>query len=138
MQHTQTQPFERPRTGRVITGVTTALASRTEIDRGWIRIAFVLATFAGGFGLVAYALATIAIRSEGETDNTFQKWILRYDECDSTGQKAGWWVLTTMMLVGVAAISFLQGPFVLIGLIGLGAWLLVRPQPVIITERTVA
>lgn len=130
MEQTQTQPFVRPRTGRVITGVTSALANRTGIDRLWIRAGFVVLTFVGGLGLVAYALATAAIRSEGEQTNPFQSWIVRFDQTETTGQKVGWWLLSTLMLAAIAAVSLFQGPFVVLGLMGLGAWLLVRPTSV--------
>ena len=127
MEQTQTQPFERPRTGRVLTGATTALANRTGIGRGWIRAGFVVTSLLAGLGVVAYVFATIAIRSEGETLTPFQQWIVRFDHTERLSQKLGWWIMTTLMLATVAAISFLQGPFVVLSLLVLGAWLASRP-----------
>lgn len=127
MEQTQQLPFERPRTGRVLTGATTAIANRTGIGRGWIRTGFVLTSLFAGLGVVAYAFATVAIRSEGEQLTPFQQWIVRFDHTEQLSQKLGWWILTALMLATVAAISFLQGPFVVLSLLVLGAWLASRP-----------
>lgn len=128
MEQTHQLPFERPRTGRVLTGATTALANRTGIGRGWIRTGFVVTSLFAGLGLVAYAFATVAIRSEGEELTPFQQWIVRFDHTEGLGQKLGWWALTALMLATVATISFLQGPFVVLALLVLGAWLASRPN----------
>ncbi len=127
MEQTQNLPFERPRTGRVLTGATTAIANRTGIGRGWIRSGFIVTSLLAGFGLVAYAFATVAIRAEGEEHTPFQQWIVRFDQAERLSQKLGWWILTALMLAGIAAISFLQGPFVVLSLLALGAWLASRP-----------
>ncbi len=127
MEQTQTLPFERPRTGRVLTGASTAIANRTGIGRGWIRAGFVVTSLFAGLGLVAYAFATVTIRSEGEELTPFQQWIARFDQTENLSQKLGWWILTALMLATVAAISFLQGPFVVLSLLILGAWLASRP-----------
>ncbi len=129
MEQTHTTPLERPRTGRVLTGVTGALAQRTGVDRRWVRAAFVLTSFAGGLGIAAYVFATIAIKSEGEAHTPFQQWVIRFDRAEGLGQKLGWWLLTTLMLAAVATASFLQGPFVILSLIALGGWLISRPAP---------
>ena len=127
MEQTQHLPFERPRTGRVLTGATTALANRTGIGRGWVRAGFVVTSLFAGLGVVAYIFATVAIRSEGEELTPFQQWIVRFDQTEGLSQKLGWWALTALMLATVAAISFLQGPFVVLSLLVLGAWLASRP-----------
>jgi phage shock protein PspC (stress-responsive transcriptional regulator) len=127
MEQTHTLPFERPRTGRVLTGATTAIANRTGIGRGWIRAGFVVTSLFAGLGIVAYAFATVAIRSEGEALTPFQQWIVRFDRTERLSQKLGWWILTALMLAAVAAISFLQGPFVVLSLLVLGAWIASRP-----------
>ena len=83
MEQTHTSPLERPRTGRVLTGVTGALEKRTGIDRRWIRAGFVVSSLIAGLGVVAYAFATVAIRSEGEEHTPFQQWIVRFDRSAS-------------------------------------------------------
>ena len=130
MQQTQTSPLERPRTGRVVTGVSTALASRTGLDRRWIRFAFVVSSLIAGLGIAAYAIATVAIRAEGDPHTPFQQWIIRFDATETLGQKLGWWLLSLLMLAGIAAVTFLQGPFVVLGLLALGGWLAARPTAV--------
>lgn len=126
---TQASPLERPRTGRVIAGTSSAIAERVGIGRGWIRTLFVVTTFAGGLGVVVYALATIATRSQGAEHSPFQQWIIRFDTANSVAQKAGWWILTTLALAALATMSFLQGPFVLLSLIALAGWLMIRSTP---------
>lgn len=121
------QPLERPRTGRVFTGVTTAIAARTGMGRGWIRAGFVFTSLLAGLGVVAYVFATVSIRSEGEALTPFQRWIVRFDQTERVSQKIGWWILTTLMLAAIATVSFLQGPFVVLSVLVLGAWLASRP-----------
>ena len=59
MEQTHTPPFVRPRTGRVLTGATTAIANRTGIGRGWIRAGFVLTSLFAGLGInVPFGLST--------------------------------------------------------------------------------
>lgn len=129
MHHTDTPPFTRPRNGRVVTGAASAVAARLGISPTLTRFGFVAASVAGGIGIVAYLLITVATRSSDADRSPFQEWIASYDRTDRLAPRVGWWILTALMLAGVAATSFLQGPFVLLGLIALGAWLMHRPEP---------
>lgn len=61
----------RPQEGRVIAGVAAGIARHLGVDPVLIRIAFVVAAFAGGSGLLAYVVAWIVIpeASPGEVDD---------------------------------------------------------------------
>jgi phage shock protein PspC (stress-responsive transcriptional regulator) len=129
------QPIVRPAASRILTGAAAALASRTGISARVLRAGFVLTSFFGGLGIIAYALATVCIRSEGEGHTPFQAWIARFGRADSLAAKAGWWLLTAAGLAGLAVITYLQGPFVFLALGGIATWLMLDPSP---TERQAA
>lgn len=62
----QLPPLVRPRRGRVIAGVAAGLAARLGIGTGWVRAAFIVATFFGGSGILLYIVGWLAIPEEGE------------------------------------------------------------------------
>ena len=62
-------PLVRRRQGRVIGGVAAGISDRFGIGTGWVRAAFVIATFFGGAGLVLYIVGWLAIPEEGETES---------------------------------------------------------------------
>jgi phage shock protein PspC (stress-responsive transcriptional regulator) len=62
--------LERPRTGRVLGGVATALANATGIAVGAVRLAFVVSLLFGGLGIVLYAAAWALIPAEGDDRST--------------------------------------------------------------------
>lgn len=63
----QLPPLVRPRHDRVIAGVAAGLAARLGIGTGWVRAAFVVATFFGGTGILLYIVGWLAIPEEGES-----------------------------------------------------------------------
>lgn len=121
------QPIVRPSTGRVVAGSASALADRTGIPKAALRAGFVIGSFFGGLGIIAYVLATISIRSEGARLTPFQAWIARFGGTDSITGKAAWWLATAAALIGLAAVTYLQGPFVFLALGGIAAWLMLDP-----------
>ena len=52
---------------RMVAGVAAGLAEYLEIDPVLIRLAFVLLTFAGGPGLLAYLILWLIVPEEGES-----------------------------------------------------------------------
>lgn len=58
----------RPLKGKVLAGVCAGIANRIGLDVVWVRLAFVLLTFGGGSGLVAYLFLWIAMPKEGSED----------------------------------------------------------------------
>lgn len=73
-EHTPThQPsnrLTRPRRGRIIAGVAAALAERTGVDVGLVRLGFVVSLFFGGLGVVAYVAGWLLIPEEGQQKST--------------------------------------------------------------------
>ena len=120
MTHTTQMPLTRPRTGRVVAGVSTALAERSALPVWAIRSGFLGLTILGGLGIVAYVAAWGLIRAEGETDTPFAAWWNRRTQSGS--QQVGWWALTILGLSFVAAVSTLSTPFVVLSVIALVAW----------------
>src|SRR3954452_23972543 len=57
--------LERPREGRMIAGVSAGIAHHLNIDPTLVRLGFVVAAVAGGFGLAAYFAAFLLIPEEG-------------------------------------------------------------------------
>lgn len=123
------QPITRPSEGRIVAGSAAALAKRTGVSKTVLRAGFVIASVFGGLGIIAYALATISIRSEGARLTPFQAWIARFGQTDSWTAKAGWWFATCTGLAGLAAVTYLQGPFVFLALGGIAAWLMLDRSP---------
>ena len=59
--------------GRMIAGVCNGIAEHFGIDPILVRIAFVVATFFGGAGVIAYAAAWLLIPEEGETTSIAER-----------------------------------------------------------------
>lgn len=120
MTHTTQTPLTRPRTGRVVAGVSTALAERSALPTWAIRAGFVGLSLVGGLGIVAYLAAWGSIRAEGQTDTPFVTWWNRRTRSGSL--QIGWWALTILGLAFVAAVSTLSTPFVVLSVVALVAW----------------
>ncbi|MFP3913446.1 MAG: PspC domain-containing protein [Actinomycetota bacterium] len=56
----------RPRQGRILAGVCAAIASRTGVDVGVVRILFVVSLAFGGLGFIAYLAGWALLPEEGE------------------------------------------------------------------------
>ncbi len=112
------QRLERPTSGRMLGGVATALADATGIAVGIVRIAFIVAAFFGGFGLVIYAAAWALIPTEGQERSAAERWL---SELSTPGRKLGAALIAAAVLIVLMPFS---GPVVLVGLLVLGAGLL--------------
>ena len=58
----------------MIAGVAAAFSERMDIDVNLIRVLFVVSSFFGGFGLVAYAAAWALLPNADETRSPAQRW----------------------------------------------------------------
>src|SRR3954451_12127291 len=65
--------LERPREGRMIAGVSSGIARHLNIDPTLVRLGFVVATVAGGFGFAAYLAAFLMIPGEGSDGPVFRQ-----------------------------------------------------------------
>jgi len=77
---TATQPstsrsLRRPIEGRAFAGVAAGLGQRFDISPTWFRVAFVLLTLTGGFGVFLYALGWLLIPEEGSDDPIIAEWM---------------------------------------------------------------
>lgn len=111
----------RPRGGRVVGGVAGALAGATGIDRGLVRLGFVLTGFFGGIGLVAYLLTWAALPSEGDAEAPLERGLRRFTQLPPV----------VRVLLGVGAVLLLvdaldegAGPGVAIAFVAVGVLLL--------------
>jgi phage shock protein PspC (stress-responsive transcriptional regulator) len=66
-------PLSRDRRSRMIAGVCGGLGRHLDIDPVVFRILFVVLTFFGGFGLLAYAAAWLFVPADGERDSEARK-----------------------------------------------------------------
>lgn len=66
--NTSAPRLERPRNGRMITGVAAGLARHLRVDPTLVRIAFVVATVIGGVGIAAYVAALLLVPEEGSDE----------------------------------------------------------------------
>ncbi len=67
--------LERKFTGRWVAGVCAGLASYTGVDPTVIRLIFVVLTFFGGVGAIAYVIAWALIPEEGDTASIAERFI---------------------------------------------------------------
>ena len=65
----------RPLDGRVLAGVSQALANRYDVPLWVVRLLFVLLTFAEGLGIALYAAGWLLIRSEDEAEAPAQRFL---------------------------------------------------------------
>ena len=89
----------RPLDGRVLAGVSQALANRYDVPLWDIRVLFVLTTFADGLGIALYAAGWLLIRSEDEAEAPVQRFL-------GGASKPRAWI--GIILIFVAAAIFLD------------------------------
>jgi phage shock protein PspC (stress-responsive transcriptional regulator) len=115
--------MHRPVEGRVLAGVATALADATGISVAVVRLAFIVGLLFGGLGLVLYAAGWALIPPEGAQRSAAERWL---GDLTTPGRRIG------AALIGVAVLIVLapfHGPALLVGLLLIGAWLLLRRRP---------
>lgn len=64
------RPWRRDRTNGVLLGVCAGIARELEINALWVRIAFVLLTFASGFGIIFYILLSFLMEKDTTSIST--------------------------------------------------------------------
>src|SRR5947209_18775838 len=124
--HTGAPRLERPRDGRVLTGVCAAIARHLSIDPILVRIGFVVAATIGGAGFAAYVAGFLLIPEEGR-----ERPLLR----TLRGRRSA--TTTGVILIGVGLIATIDAltsgglgnqlaGAVILG--GLGVYVLMRPD----------
>src|SRR5438445_4183313 len=66
-------PWRRGRDNRLVAGVAAGLAARRGFDVTFVRIAFVVAALASGFGVAAYVVAWLLVPAADERSNIASK-----------------------------------------------------------------
>jgi phage shock protein PspC (stress-responsive transcriptional regulator) len=97
-QSATTRRLVRGRDGRMIAGVSKGIADHFGIDPILVRIAFVVATFFGGAGVIAYAAAWLLIPEEGETTSIGER-VMREHR---------WGRIAGFVLIAIAVSSLLR------------------------------
>ena len=93
--------LERPRSGRVVSGVATGIANYTQVSTGLIRLAFIIATVFGGFGLLAYLAAWLLMPAEGQEQPVAENWI---EDLNTPGRTTGAVLVGILALLVIAAL----------------------------------
>jgi phage shock protein PspC (stress-responsive transcriptional regulator) len=122
---TATRPrIERPASGRVLAGVASAIAEHTNTATWLVRLGFVVATFFGGLGILAYLIGWFVLPSEGKAESPMEGWLTALA---TPGRRAGALLIAFGLLIllsGLAPVALLVAAVLLIT--GL---LLVKDQP---------
>lgn len=71
--HGQEVPLRRPTTDRLVGGVAAGLAQHFDVDPSVVRLAFVLLTFLGGFGVPLYVAGWLLIPEEGSSQSVLSE-----------------------------------------------------------------
>ena len=128
-----TRELVRPVEGRVIAGVAQGFANRFDIPAWLIRVGFVLFTFAGGIGVVAYAACWFLIRSEDEADTPAER---VFSGASSTQSWIGIGLVLLAVLLLLDNFTFLSGGVVwAVGLLVVGVLLYTGDLPGLITRE---
>lgn len=92
--------LERPRSGRVVAGVASGIAEYTQVSTGLVRLAFVIASVFGGFGLLAYIVAWLLMPAEGKQEPVGKGWI---EDLRTPGRTTGALLIGVLAVLAVAA-----------------------------------
>lgn len=119
-----TPRIERPREGRILAGVSAGLARHLNVDPVLVRLAFVVATVAGGFGVLAYVAGLLFIPEEGA-----RRPIVHAGSLRNAGTVTG---VALLVVGGLMALDTIFDSDALghslgaVAFLGAGAWLLLR------------
>jgi phage shock protein PspC (stress-responsive transcriptional regulator) len=101
--NTRTDPtpgLHRSRGDRILAGVAGGLGRHLGINAWWVRLAFLVLAFFGGFGLLVYVAAWLVIPDDGYRSPIISQWLGRLDTND-----AG--TIFGVVLVGAAVVILL-------------------------------
>jgi phage shock protein PspC (stress-responsive transcriptional regulator) len=117
----------RPRKDRIVAGVAVGLANETGLPLWFIRSVFVVGALLGGFGLAAYALGWILMRSEDADESLVDSLIGRVAEAQTPTAKVGVLLMVASGLVLLGALGIFSAPILIAGLLfAVGAKLIER------------
>lgn len=93
--------LERPQSGRVVSGVAAGIANYTQVSTGLVRLAFIIATVFGGFGLLAYLAAWLLMPAEGHDKPVVENWI---EDLNTPGRTTGALLVGALGVLVIAAL----------------------------------
>jgi phage shock protein PspC (stress-responsive transcriptional regulator) len=112
---TATRPqLERPESGRILAGVAAAIAEHTNTATWLVRLGFVIATFFGGLGILAYLIGWFVLPSEGKAESPMEGWL---NALGTPGRRAGALLIAFGMLIllsGLAPVALVVAGVLLI------------------------
>lgn len=114
----------RPRRGRKIAGVSVAIGNRYAIDPVIVRITFVVTTFIGGAGLLAYLLGWLLFPQEGDEVSAAESLCGQGRSSTSHGLT----IALCIALIPVAGAFLGSGSFIALALLVAGLYLLHRSR----------
>jgi phage shock protein PspC (stress-responsive transcriptional regulator) len=117
--------LERSREDRLFAGVAGGLGFNLGINPWWIRFAFIVLAFFGGFGVILYLAAWIVIPDEGEKDPIVTRWIANFDTSNGA-MVFGAVLLGGAALLVISNVSSAPGSLVLAGVLFVVGLLLYR------------
>lgn len=99
--------MERPQSGRILAGVSAAIAKRTNTATWVVRLGFIITTFFGGVGILAYLAGWFLMPAEGRSQSPAEGWLTALG---TPGRRAGALLIAfamVILLTGLAPIGLL-------------------------------
>jgi len=119
--------WRRSRTGRLIAGVASTFAERSGLPVWLVRVGFVAAAIAGGFGLAAYLAAWALMPDEDADRSLTDTWRVRFAAAETPGEKTGLVLIALAVALAVAATGVLAAPLTIATLLVVAGIALLRP-----------
>jgi phage shock protein PspC (stress-responsive transcriptional regulator) len=73
MNNVTSKTLERKRDGRMLAGVCVGLGEYFGLDANLVRLAFAIASFFGGLGVLVYVVAWAVVPEQGEKDSILEQ-----------------------------------------------------------------
>jgi phage shock protein PspC (stress-responsive transcriptional regulator) len=73
MNNVTSKTLERKRDGRMLAGVCVGLGEYFGLDANLVRLAFAMASFFGGLGVLVYVVAWAVVPEQGEKDSILEQ-----------------------------------------------------------------
>ena len=120
-----TQGLHRSRDDRVLAGVAGGLGRHLGINAWWVRLAFLILAFFGGFGLLVYVAAWLVIPDDGYQSPIVSQWLGRIDMKDG-GTIFGVVLVGAAIVIVLTQFADLSGTLVVAAILFIVGFLLYR------------
>jgi len=109
--------YRRPTEGRIVAGVAAGLADTWNVPVWLVRAGFVITSFGGGFGLVAYLAGWLLMPSTGTEASAAAQLRLRIEAADTTSSKVGLALVGLAALIGAGSAGLIGTPLLVASLL---------------------